>query len=254
MTDEEQFLRAVVELQSLFSKLYGHEVHAVLIGGQVLALELLSQGRSGELAVETRTGIKVSRGFTLEADLLFDLDGLPNADDLPLRLREAGFERGRDFRWDKTAGDFTFSVDLFRSEDAAAEPPCGMTKAADGGFALNYSHPLEVNVDGRPLRIRVPDGAAFILMKLAARRRRTAPKDAFDLYAYVHHMGGDTLRADLNRPELAGFREELRGLFGARTAAGVRDVLSYAQLQGEEAELLAQAVVDEFESLLRGTG
>jgi hypothetical protein len=252
MTDEERFRLALAELQSLFSKLYGHEVHAVLIGGQVLALELLARGQSGELAVETRTGIKVSRGYTLEADLLFDLDRLPDADDLPLRLRAAGFEPARDFRWAKNSGDFKFSVDLFRPPGATEEAPCGMTEAADGGFALNHNHSIQLDVGGRPLSILVPDGPAFIAMKLAARHRRTEPKDAFDLYAYLRLMGVDTLRTGLARPELAELREELRGLFGLRTAAGVRDVLSYAKLQGEEAELLAQAVVDEFASLLKG--
>ncbi len=254
MTEEERRVhRALAGLQDLFSRLYGLETHAVLIGGQVLALELLARGQPGELAVESRTGIKVSRGYTLEADLLFDLDRLPGpSDDLPDRLRRAGFGRTRDFRWERTRGDFHFAVDLFRAP-GTTDPPTAMTEAAEGGFALNHCHSLVLDLEGRPLTVRVPDGPAFIAMKLAARPlRKTASeraKDSFDLYAYAHHLK-DNLRELCARDELAGLRHDLRRLFGSPSADGVQDVLSYANLPPEESDLLARAVIGEFTDLL----
>ncbi len=103
MTDEERFLAVLEEVHALLLQLGDLRARAVVIGGHVVALHGLALRGSAAIETETGTGVVVSRGFTHEPDLLFDLDADTfSAERLPEVLKLRGYKRHRDFRWGRT--------------------------------------------------------------------------------------------------------------------------------------------------------
>lgn len=78
MSDQELFESILAELAVLRSRL--DVLHdAVLIGGQVIAVEQLLAGQSAVFRVETDTGQRLDRPYSLEPDLLLDPPETPSA-------------------------------------------------------------------------------------------------------------------------------------------------------------------------------
>jgi hypothetical protein len=226
----------------------------VLIGGQVLALESRRREGTGILNVVTDTGVEVTRGFTYEPDLLFELEG---DEFMAERLLEVlgirGYRRVRDFRWAKRlAGGVDMSLDLFAPPGVERQSlPSGMTPLPDEPLVVRGKYEIKLNVGEMPLRIAVPDAAGFLAMKIRAKReqRPRETKDCFDIFAYVKLVGTEAVLASLARAGHEGriIQARLVDLFRVESAAGVQDVLAYAgSLTPEEQGLLAQAAVDLF--------
>lgn len=72
--DAARFEAVLGELRRVLIELQGIGVGAVLIGGQVLALESRAVGGSGTIQVRTTTGVQIDRGYSMEPDLLLDVD------------------------------------------------------------------------------------------------------------------------------------------------------------------------------------
>jgi len=71
MTDRERFEIILEELGALLSPL-GWSCDVVLIGAQALAVEQVAAGEDSVLQVETDTGQRLVRGYSLDLDLLLD--------------------------------------------------------------------------------------------------------------------------------------------------------------------------------------
>lgn len=259
MTEDELFSAVLRELSFVISRLGPVGARTVLIGGQVLAIEGLRQGGTGVIEARTDTGVVVERGFSLEPDLLVDLEADRFfADQLPEILRAQGFERVRDYRWAKEiegGAPRRIEIDLFRGTDVEPESvPTAMTVLPDADLVLRRSVPVEVSLGEQVLRIRVPDTLSFLAMKIRAKReqRPNATKDCFDIYAYVQLHGAAEISRAMTGAGSDGLSvlRELRGLFWSVDAPGVQDVLASAiGLGPDERALLAQAVVDLFADL-----
>lgn len=260
MTDDELFSAVLRELAELLGRLGPLGARTVLIGGQVLAIEGLRRTGSGIIRAETETGITVERGFSLEPDLLVDLDADRfAADQLPEILRHCGYKRVRDFRWAKPlpdgAGEQQVILDLFRSPDIDVENVAtSMTELPDAELVLRRSVPVEVELGSARLQIRIPDALSFLKMKVRAKReqRPKETKDSFDVYAYVQLQGAASVSAELSKAGADGsaLLQELKALFWDVTSPGVRDVIASATtLAPHERALLAQGVVDLFADL-----
>jgi hypothetical protein len=259
MNDSERFEQILGELRGLLVALRLTGVDVMLVGGQVISLEALARGGDGIIEVKTDTGIVARRGFSMEPDLLFDVDGAGARPDCILDvLKQCGFNRVRSFRWRKAlpeAGDML--VDLFVPPDAdEANNPGSFTSLPAGDLAFARAKSLRVSVPSGTLEIKVPDPIGFLAMKLEAkmRLRPNETKDSFDLYAYVVLKEVETVRQALldsdDGPRLAA---GLRHLFGDVSGSGVADVVAAAgALSDDERGLLARAVVDTFEALLCG--
>jgi hypothetical protein len=255
MTDEERFDEILGELGELMLDLGDLSSRIMLIGGQVLALESRQRGGTGVISIETDTGIVVERGFSFEPDLLFDVDGSDfMAERLPQVLRQRGYARSRHFRWSKPLPGGQMDLDLFAPKDVAPdELPTGMTPLPDARLALRRGHAV-VLLEGKPLRILLPDAMGFLTMKERAKRelRPDKTKDSFDLFAYVKLVGPQAVRASLRQAGEEGraLRTRLLHLFWSTEAPGPRDVIRYAgSLDPDEQALLAQAAVDLFAEL-----
>jgi hypothetical protein len=254
MTDAEQFQAILQELHELLLDLGDLAESVMLIGGQVLALESIRRGGSGVIEATTDAGVIVERGFSLEPDLLFDLDEDSfMAERVPEVLRARSYVRGRDFRWSKQLGGsppMVLHVDLFAPARVSPEAlPTAMTPLPDADLATRYRMPIEVQIGAQTLRIYVPEPVAFIAMKITAKtvQRPNEQKDSFDLYAYVNLMGPKVVNASLDRAGVEGqrLRRELRLLFWDVDSRGTRDVVAASLLQdSHEQQLLARAVVD----------
>ncbi len=258
MNEEERFEAVLRELSLLLDALGDLKQRAVLIGGQVLALESKRRGGTGVILVRTDSGIEVARGFTMEPDLLFDLDeNTFGSERLTEVLYQRGYRRhGREFRWVKQlpggGAGVTMELDLFAPQGVEKEMlPTPMTPLPDAELVLKHSDRLMVRVGEHRLEVQVPDPVAFLALKLRAKRehRPTASKDCFDLYAYVRLVGADQVGQRLREAGRVGerIRNELLALYGHTSSPGVLDVLDYAgQLGSDESGLLAQDVVDVF--------
>ncbi|EPX64222.1 hypothetical protein D187_005356 [Cystobacter fuscus DSM 2262] len=147
MEEVEQFEAVLRELGELMIDLGDLASSVVLIGGQVLALESRRRGQSGVIAVETETGEEVTRGFTFEPDLLFDLDGTEfMAGRLPEVLKERGYERARQFRWSKKLRGSWVQLDLFAPEEVEPDDLPTAIDASSGraaGPATGSTHHVE---------------------------------------------------------------------------------------------------------------
>lgn len=105
------------------------------------------------------------------------------------------------------------------------------------------------------LDVAVPEPAAFIGMKLAAKGLRPlATKDCFDLYAYVVLRTPALVAPSLAKRDASGaMAASLRALFADVDKPGVADVLTFAaSLSEDERALLARHVVDVFDETLAG--
>ncbi|SRR6266567_3358975 len=254
MTERERFEIVVEEVGALIERV-ADLAEVVLIGGQVIAVERLAAGHDPVLQVETDTGQVLTRGYSLEADLLVDPpypEQSARWDELPHLLRECGFRRGpRDYQWDKEVRGELVRLELFVPEDAP-EPATAMTRLPGGDEVLTRATPVMVGAGARR-SIKVPDPVSYLRLKLDARLRlRDKPKDSFDLFAYARWKGPGVIRAALRSSQRRGeLAAELRELFGAITAPGVLDVLGYAtSLEGLERELVAADVVRCFEEVV----
>ena len=99
--DAARFEAVLDELRRVLIELQGIGVGAVLIGGQVLALESRAVGGSGTIQVRTTTGVQIDRGYSMEPDLILDVDDVAQrADAIPDVLRRCGFGRSRAVRSD----------------------------------------------------------------------------------------------------------------------------------------------------------
>ena len=254
MTEAEQFDAILRELAELLLDLGDLSHRAVLIGGQVLALESLQRRGSAVIEVQTETQLCVSRGFSFEPDLLFDLEEDDfMAERLPEVLRARGYRRVRDFRWSKQIGperDVAVKIDLFAPVEVdPVTLPTPMSAVPDARLVLRHKHPVEHGLGSLTLRISIPDPVAFLALKLRAKltQRPHETKDSFDLYVYVRLIGLDAVRESIEQAGEHGRRvaRELLTLFRNQEAPGVRDVLNFATSYGaEEQALLAGPLVD----------
>lgn len=256
MTDDERFEEILRELGALLLDLGDLSTRAVLIGGQVLALESRQRGGTGVIAIKTDTGTEVDRGFSYEPDLLFDLDGTEfMAERLPQVLQQRGYRRTREFRWSKELDGGEMHLDLFAPADVErSQLPTAMTPLPDARLALRRSQPVALTIGDTPLRILLPDAVGFLAMKVRAKleQRPAVHKDSFDIFAYVKLVGAKVVRDALEQAGQDGrvLRGKLLQLFWNASAPGVRDVMAYASsLETAEKELLAQAAVDLFAEL-----
>jgi len=257
VNDAAHFEAILTQLGRLLIDLKLTGVDVVLIGGQVISIEAMAAGRPGVIAVETPTGVVVPRGYSMEPDLLFDVeDAGARGEAIVDALRANGFSRIRPYRWLKTLDTGDMLVDLFVPPDLdAAQNPGGFTVLPRGDLALSRATARHLRVGTSAIDIKVPDPVGFLAMKIEAkeRLRPQQTKDSFDIYAYVALKGPSTVGKALRTSrEGDTLRAALRRLFGEPKAPGVSDVLSYAgTLETTEKELLARAVVDLFDEVNR---
>lgn len=257
MTDDERFLAVLDETWALLIQLGDLKDKAVLIGGQVVALHALSRSRSAAIQVSTSTGVAVTRGFTNEPDLLFDLDEDSfGTERLTEVLKSRGFKWLRGYRWGKTLPTgVDVLIDFFRSPELPeALAPLPMTPLPDAAAVLRHTERLTVRLGGVPREWRVPDPFGFMTMKVRAKleQRPKQSKDSFDLYVFVKLLGVAAVNASLDAaPSRAStLRAQLAQLFWSLDSPGVADVLRESGLSSdEERELLAREVVDLFAEL-----
>jgi hypothetical protein len=140
MTDHERFEVVLHELAELMLGLYmvGLSDDVVLIGAQVVALEQRRRNQP-EFELELANGVRLTRGFSFEPDLVFDTENLHRLEDLPTVLRHNGFERarvgGKPSRWSKFVGEVAIDLDLdlFTTSDAEeGQLPTPMTTHTAG--------------------------------------------------------------------------------------------------------------------------
>ena len=259
MTDRERFEIILEELGALLSPL-GWSCDVVLIGAQALAAEQVAAGEDSVLQVETDTGQRLVRGYSLDPDLLLDPADpgeSPRWDEIPEVLRSCGFHRGgRDFQWEKQVGDVYVRLDLFRPQ-GSPEPATQMTELPRGDQVLARAIDLRFRIGTRDVKLKTPSPVDFVLMKLDAMRirRPVSPKDAFDLYAYVRKKTPAVVaEAIASAPERGEALARLQEVFADEHGAGVRDVLAFAgSLEGIERELVAKDVVRTFATVRRLT-
>lgn len=257
MTDEERFLVVLDETWSLLLQLGDLKDKAVLIGGQVIALHALARSKSAAIETSTDTGVVVTRGFTNEPDLLFDLDeDMFGAERLTEVLKDRGFKWLRGYRWGKTlANGVDILVDFFRSPELTENAaPLQMTPLPDANLVLRRTEVLTIRLGASVSEWRVPDPFGFMTLKVRAKleQRPGAAKDSFDLYVFVKLLGVNAVNASLDSApaRASALRKQLAQLFWDENAPGTQDVLREAGLQGrEERELLAREVVDLFAQL-----
>ena len=259
MTDREYFEVILHELGLLLDQI-GLLCDVVLIGGQVLAVEQVAAGEDPLLQVETDTGQRIDRGYSLDSDLLIDHpdpDESARWDELPHVLREAGYQRGpRGYQWERQVGDVYVRIDLFSPQHGPATAT-EMTPLPRGDSVLARAQEVHLQVGARVVKIKTPSLVDFLLMKLDATRIRRPPnpKDAFDLYAYVRRKGakivGEALLAARKR-ERDEALPRLFELFGSEGSQGVIDVLAFAPtLIGDDRLLVVRDVVRVFREVRR---
>ncbi len=242
MTDHEHFQVVLSELGNLVVALKAHGFvdEVVLIGAQVVALE---QGTRAEELFELTTahGTRLTRGFSFEPDLVLDTDDEQKLDAYPAAFAQCGFKRvhqaGRPATWSKRVADVTVDIDLFSTASDDSRPS-GMPSLR--GVKGRRCHELKLPDN---VSILVPDAITFLSMKLEAklRIRPEKTKDSFDMLAYVLAVGPESVREQL-KTNKGNVGQELRGLFGVPTAAGVLDVVNAGLPHGtaEERAQVAQ--------------
>lgn len=255
MTDTERFeiiIGALGELVIALGSIGLYEKDIVLIGAQVVALE--QRARKLELfEVRTPHDIALTRGFSMEPDLVFDTDDEQKMEQLFEVTRQQGFVRsflpGRPARYVKTVRGVKVEVDFFTT--SIEEPsPGGLPRLRGAGRLRTHSVALLHNQT-----ISVPDACSYLSMKLEAklRIRPAHQKDSFDMYLYVRTMGEQAVIKSLDNtgPDGARVRRELQELFGSLDGRGVRDVVAAGlpQANPAEKELLLRHVVETFEPI-----
>lgn len=262
MSDQALFEAVLAELAVVRNRL-DYLNDAVLIGGQVLAVEQMAAGAQAVFQVETDTGQRIQRPFSMEPDLLVDPPAFEESalwDQLPETLKECGFHMtGRTFRWAKNLNGGTMELDLFMPE-GHADPVVNMTPLKDGLRILGRAHEVVVPVQGRELRIKLPHPADFIRMKLdnlerpdAVRREEHKGKDALDIYGYIHLKTPEVIAAAFKDPRDEEALTLLRRHFGSEQAPGVLRVLKMVPgFSGDEAAMVAKHLVRTVAAVLRG--
>lgn len=261
MNDQALFESVLAELAVVRSRLY-YLHDAVLIGGQVIAVEQLAAGRPAVFQVETDTGQRIQRPYSMEPDLLLDPPSLEESaqwDELPVTLRECGFRMTpRTFRWAKQLEGGTMDLDLFMP-DTHADPVTHMTALAEGETVLRRAREVEIPVKGKTLRIKLPHPADFLRMKLdnldrpdSVRQERQKAKDALDIFAYIRLKTPAVIAVELANPKDARTVARLREHFGTEHALGVQRVVSMVPgLSPDERRLVAKDVVRGVAAVLR---
>jgi len=253
LSDEAARFEVVLdELRVIMVELRRIGVHAVLVGGQVLAVERRENGGTGVVEVRTPTDVAVNRGFSLEPDLLIDADQAgERVHALGDALRNCNFKRVNTARWYKKthAGDVFLDIFIPAEADPMNDP--GAVRLPQGEAALLKPRNVKLQLKNGILEIDVPDPVGFLAMKLEAklRLRPTETKDSFDIYAYVAMKGAQLVAKAIQDDHFLGadLKAKLQQLFGDINAPGVTDVLTFAGgLAAEERDLLARAAVDLF--------
>ena len=221
MDDIERLEVVLEELRLLLLAMPMVAEHTYLIGGQVLALHSKSQGGPGVIQVETNTGVSIPRGFSLEPDLLVDVDRLvPFGEDLTKTLRDLGYRRARGHSYAKKKNGVSIQVDLFRPEDSNDNnDPTRATRLPNSDAALANPERLTISLPNGTLTISTPDIVGFLRLKLDAKlkHRPHQDKDSFDLWACTKHFGRDRVRTALwsNKQYGEDILDELFKLFCA---------------------------------------
>jgi hypothetical protein len=188
-----QFEDVLDQLRVLLSRIQSIGIDVVLVGGQVLSVEARAAGGDGVIEVRTATEVVVSRGYSMEPDLLFDVDAAPQrVDAIGDVLTSCGFVRVKTHRWRKESARGEVLLDLFIAADVDdANNPGGYTRLPAGDLALLRAKPIRIALASGNLDIAVPDPVGFLAMKIVAKQRLrpTATKDSFDIYAYVSMKG-----------------------------------------------------------------
>jgi hypothetical protein len=262
VTDRERFEVILDELGLLLNRI-GWLCDVVLIGGQVLAVEQVADGEDPLLQVETDTGQRIDRGYSLDPDLLIehpDAEESNRWDELPFLLREAGYRRARrDHQWEKQVGEVYVRIDLF-SPQHGPDTATPMTPLPRGDRVVARAKEVRLQVGARVVTVKTPSVLDFVLMKLDATRIRRPPhpKDSFDLYAYTRRLGAKAVGAAIQAgspPERAEAEARLLELFGTEKAEGVASVLSFAPtLESEDRALVARDVVRLFRDVSLAVG
>jgi hypothetical protein len=214
---------------------------------------------SGEVAFETSTGVRLSRGYTLEPDLLIEISDdeteHSRLDSFPDILRQCGFKRIREARWAKDTKGTKVLLDLFAPDTTPDDvKPTSMTSLYRSELAQRRPQLVSLQLPAGELQVRIPNALGFLALKTDAkmRIRPKETKDSFDAYIYVAVIGVDDVAQALAGGGTSGslVAKELFQLFASRSSAGVKDVVAQAHVFGEESQLLlSQSVVDLFESL-----
>ena len=102
----------------------------------------------GIIEVRTQTDVVVQRGYSMEPDLLFDVDeAAPRVDAIIDVLKRRGFTRVKTYRWRKATELGEILLDLFIPPDAdSANDPAGFTRLPAGDLALLRPGKLRVNL------------------------------------------------------------------------------------------------------------
>ncbi len=153
-----QFELVLDELRGVLIDFTTIGVSAMLVGGQVLAVESKAAGGDGVIEVRTPTDVAVQRGFSLEPDLLIDVDeAAPRVDAIVDILKERGFKRIKTYRWAKQTPTGEVLLDLFMPPDAdEANNPAGFTRLPMGDIALLRPRLLQVHLKNGILDVAVP--------------------------------------------------------------------------------------------------
>lgn len=250
--DATRFDAVLDELRVLMNDFIAIGIRVVLVGGQVLAVEQKEIGGTGVIEVRTPTNVVVTRGFSLEPDLLIDVDEAANrVDAIGDAFRRCGFKRVKTGRWCKQTHMGDVLVDIFIPADADKLNDPGAVRLPHGETALLKPRRVRVHLARGILEIDVPDPVGFLAMKLEAklRLRPTETRDSFDMYAYVAMKGARVVAKAIQEGRFIGadLQAKLKSLFGTTDSPGVTDVLTFAAgLSTDEHELLGRAVVDLF--------
>ncbi len=253
MTDDDAFTAILEELWRLRLDFADLRDGVVLIGGHVVALHARIATGSAAIQTTTENGVTITRGYTHEPDLLFEVEGDEfGLERIPEALREREYKPVRTFRWARQLKELRVELDLFQPIDGAL--PIAATTLPEASAALRRTLELRIDLGGVPTVWRVPDAFGFMTLKVQAKlvHRPTSTKDCFDLFTYVQVRGAKLVITELDAaPQRAsGLRRQLRELFWSVHSRGVLDVVAEAGLTNEdENALLAQAVVDLFAEL-----
>lgn len=259
MTDQERFEIVLSELGKLILALGDLRENIKVIGGQVIALEERTRGRSGVLDIQLATGPTISRGFSFDIDLLYEYAETWQDERLPHVLKQLGYNRSHDTRWIKEVDSVSVAIDLLAPPDIPRhELPTPMAPANRGEMAAaRVPRQLAVRIGDQEIEVPVPDAPSFLDLKLGAKADRPGQnKDYFDIFAYVNLIGPREVSRQLlqSRRNMA-IKTELRENFCSETSEGVRDVLAYAStLEDADRALVVRYVIDLFEELLAEGG
>lgn len=253
MTDDEAFMVVLEELWRLRLDFADLRDGVVLIGGHVVALHARIATGSAAIQTTTENGVTITRGYTHEPDLLFEVEGDEfSLERIPEALRARGYKPVRTYRWARQLEALRVEFDLFQPIDGALPVPA--TTLPDASAALRRTLELKIELGGQQTVWRVPDAFGFMTLKVQAKlvHRPNSTKDCFDLFTYVQVRGTRQVATELDSaPDRAShLRRQLRVLFWSAGAPGVLDVVAEAgQTNQVEQALLAQAVVDLFAEL-----